>query len=145
MKSVIQKVKSSFVKVDGKIIGQIGKGLLVFFAVHVDDKKEKIKKMAEKILNLRIFEDGEGKMNLSLRDVGGEILVVSQFTLYGDCAKGNRPSFIESARPETATVIYEEFIKYLRDAGIKVETGEFGGCMEVMLINDGPTTIIYEI
>lgn len=145
MKTVIQKVKKCSVRVDGKIIGQINKGLLVLFAVHVDDNTDMIKKMADKIINLRIFEDSEGKMNLSIKDVGGELMVVSQFTLYGNCAKGNRPSFIESARPEKAIPIYEEFVKYLRNAKIKVETGEFGGYMEVELINDGPTTIIYEL
>ncbi len=145
MKTVIQRVKRSSVKVDGKIIGQINKGLLVLFAVHTDDTSEKIKKMADKIINLRIFEDKEGKMNLSLREVGGEILVVSQFTLYGNCVKGNRPSFIQSARPEKAIPIYEDFVKQLRESDIKVETGEFGGHMELELVNDGPTTIVYEI
>lgn len=145
MRSVIQRVKNANVKVDEKIIGEIGKGLLVLLAVHGNDKEEVIQKMAEKILNLRIFSDKEGKMNLSIKEVKGEILVVSQFTLCGNCQKGNRPSFVESARPEKAIPFYEKFVKYIREQGIKCETGEFGAMMEVELVNDGPVTIILDI
>lgn len=145
MRAVIQRVKEGEVRIEGETVGQIKKGLLVFLAVHEDDSEEKLKKMAEKIIALRIFSDNEGKMNLSLKEVGGEILVVSQFTLYGDTKKGNRPSFIESARGEKAGPFYEKFVKYLKEGGIKTETGEFGAMMEVELINDGPVTIIMEL
>jgi len=118
MRAVIQRVKKARVKVDGKIVGEIGQGLLVLLAVHQDDKEEAIKKMAEKIINLRIFGDENDKMNLSVKDIDGEILVVSQFTLYGDCRKGNRPSFIESAKPEKAISMYEKFVKYIKGQGI---------------------------
>lgn len=144
MRVVIQRVKKAEVKVNNKVIARIGKGLLVLLAVHQNDTKDKIEKMAAKIVNLRIFGDENGKMNLSVKDVGGGIMVVSQFTLYGDCTKGNRPSFIASARPDKAIPIYEEFIKYLREQEIKVETGKFGAMMEVELVNDGPVTIIVE-
>jgi len=145
MRAVIQRVKSANVKVDSKIVGKISKGLLILLAVHEDDKEEVIQKMADKIINLRIFSDSQDKMNLSIKDVEGEILVVSQFTLYGNCNKGNRPSFIESARPEKAIPFYEKFVKYIREQGIKIETGEFGADMKVELINDGPVTIIIDL
>ena len=145
MRAVIQRVKSANVKVDSKIVGKISKGLLILLAVHEDDKEEVIQKMADKIINLRIFSDSQDKMNLSIKDVEGEILVVSQFTLYGNCNKGKRPSFIESARPEKAIPFYEKFVKYIREQGIKIETGEFGADMKVELINDGPVTIIIDL
>ncbi len=145
MRVVVQRVKNAIVSIDGKVVSQINRGLLVLLAVHQDDKEEVIKKMSEKIINLRIFGDSAGKMNLSVKDVKGEILVVSQFTLYGDSQKGNRPSFIESAKSEKAIPIYERFVKYIREQGIKVETGEFGAMMEVELINDGPVTIIINL
>lgn len=145
MRAVIQRVKNANVKVEGEVVGDINQGLLVLLAVHIDDTEDMIIKMAEKVLKLRIFSDKEDKMNLSLKDVGGEILVVPQFTLYGNCNKGNRPSFIESARPEKAIPMYEKFVKYVREQGIKVATGEFGAMMEVELINDGPTTIIIDL
>ncbi|MDA3839769.1 MAG: D-aminoacyl-tRNA deacylase [Patescibacteria group bacterium] len=145
MRAVIQRVSSAQVSVDDSIIGKIDKGLLVFFAVHVDDTEKMIEKMADKILKLRIFEDSEEKMNLSLEDTEGEILVVSQFTLYGDTKKGNRPSFIESARPEKAIPFYEKFVTILKEKNIKVEAGKFGADMQVELINDGPVTIIIDI
>ncbi len=145
MRVIIQRVKKSDVKVQGEIVGAIDKGLLVLFAVHKDDTEDKIKKMADKILNLRIFSDSEDKMNLSLLDVGGEILVVSQFTLYGDTKKGKRPSFVDSARPEKAIPMYENFVSYIREKRIKTETGKFGEEMEVGLVNDGPTTILIDL
>ncbi|MFH1523152.1 MAG: D-aminoacyl-tRNA deacylase [Patescibacteria group bacterium] len=145
MRTVIQRVKSANVKIEDKTISQISRGLLVLLAVNQDDEEGDIAKMADKIMNLRIFSDSDDKMNLSVKDVGGEIMVVSQFTLYGDCSKGNRPSFIESARSEKAIPMYEKFIKYIREQGIKVETGEFGAMMQVELINDGPVTIILDL
>ena len=145
MRVVIQRVINAQVSVSEKVIGKINNGLLVFFAVHVDDKEETIEKMADKILKLRIFEDTDDKMNLSLNDVGGEVLVVSQFTLYGDCKKGNRPSFIESARPEKAIPFYEKFLSILQEKYIKVQSGEFGAKMEVELVNDGPVTVIIDL
>jgi len=144
MRAVIQRVKNAEVKIDGKIVGKIGKGLLVLLAVHQDDTEDKIEKMAAKIINLRIFADEEDKMNLSVKDVGGEILVVSQFTLYGDISKGNRPSFIESAKPDKAVPYYEKFVEKIKVSGLKTATGEFGAMMEVSLINDGPVTIIID-
>ncbi|PLX21926.1 D-tyrosyl-tRNA(Tyr) deacylase [Candidatus Parcubacteria bacterium] len=145
MKAVIQRVSNARVSILGKTVGEIKKGLLVFFAVHVDDTENMIEKMSDKICNLRIFEDAEGKMNNSLIDMGGEILVVSQFTLYGDTRKGNRPSFMESARPDKAIPYYEEFVTKLKEKRLKVETGEFGAKMDVELKNDGPVTIIIDL
>ncbi len=145
MRAVVQRAKHASVSVDGKIIGQISHGLLVLLAVHKDDEETAIAKMAEKIVNLRIFGDQDGKMNLSVKDVSGAILVVSQFTLYGDCRRGNRPSFIESAGPEKAIPMYEKFVEYIRSAGIGIETGEFGAHMEVDSVNDGPVTVILDI
>ena len=152
MRAVIQRVKRAKVNVGEKIIGQIGKGLLVLLAVHKDDAEassadgeKAVQKLAEKIINLRIFSDEEDKMNLSVKDINGEILAVSQFTLYGNCSKGNRPSFIKSAKPEKAISIYEKFVLYIRKQGIKTAAGEFGAMMAVELINDGPTTIIIDI
>jgi len=144
MRAVIQRVKEAEVKISGKTVGKIGKGLLVLLAVHVDDTEDKIEKMATKIINLRIFGDQADKMNLSVKDMGGEILVVSQFTLYGDISKGNRPSFIESAKPDKAVPYYGKFVERIRASGLKTATGEFGAMMEVSLINDGPVTIIID-
>jgi len=144
MRAVIQRVKNAEVKIDGKIVGKIGKGLLVLLAVHQDDTEDKIERLATKIINLRIFADKDDKMNLSIKDVGGEILVVSQFTLYGDISKGNRPSFIESAKPDKAVPYYEKFVEKIKVSGLKTATGEFGAMMEVSLINDGPVTIIID-
>ena len=144
MRAVIQRVKNAEVKIDGKIVGKIGKGLLVLLAVHQDDTEDKIERLATKIINLRIFADEEDKMNLSVKDVGGEILVVSQFTLYGDISKGNRPSFIESAKPDKAVPYYEKFVEKIKVSGLKTATGEFGAMMEVGLVNDGPVTIIID-
>jgi len=144
MRAVIQRVKEAEVKISGKTVGKIGKGLLVLLAVHQDDTEDKIEKMATKIINLRIFGDQADKMNLSVKDMGGEILVVSQFTLYGDISKGNRPSFIESAKPDKAVPYYEKFVEKIKVSGLKTATGEFGAMMEVSLINDGPVTIVVE-
>ena len=144
MRAVIQRVKEAEVKISGKTVGKIGKGLLVLLAVHVDDTEDKIEKMATKIINLRIFGDQADKMNLSVKDMGGEILVVSQFTLYGDISKGNRPSFIESAKPDKAVPYYEKFVEKIKTSGLKTATGKFGAMMEVSLTNDGPVTIIID-
>jgi len=145
MRVVIQRVSRASVSIDNEIVGKINKGFLALFAVHVDDDEKMIEKMADKISKLRIFEDSDEKMNLSLIDVEGEILVVSQFTLYGDTKKGNRPSFIESARPEKAIPYYEKFIRELKNKNLKVETGKFGADMQVELVNDGPVTIIIDL
>ncbi len=144
MRAVIQRVKESSVKVDGKIIGRIGRGLLVLLGVAGSDKPSDADYLAEKIINLRIFEDENGKMNRSLIETGGEMLVVSQFTLLGDCKKGRRPSFISAANPEKADELYEYFVKKVRDKDISVETGLFRAMMDVSLINDGPVTLIIE-
>ncbi len=144
MKAVIQRVKKSSVKIDGEVVSKINKGLLVLFAVHVDDDKN-IEKIADKIVNMRIFSDEDGKMNLSVKDIGGEVLLVSQFTLYADTRKGNRPSFINSAKPDLAIPVYERLVEGIRARGVKTETGEFGKMMDVDLVNDGPVTIILEI
>lgn len=144
MRAVIQRVKEAEVKISGKTVGKIGKGLLVLLAVHQDDTEDKIEKMVTKIINLRIFGDQADKMNLSVKDMGGEILVVSQFTLYGDISKGNRPSFIESAKPDKAVPYYEKFVEKIKTSGLKTATGKFGAMMEVSLTNDGPVTIIID-
>ena len=145
MKAVIQRVKKASVKINNEIVGEINHGLLVLLAVHQDDTEDRIYKMADKIINLRIFSDNNNKMNLSIKDKAGEILVVSQFTLYGNTKKGNRPSFIESAKPDKAIPFYEKFVQYIRDRGIEVATGEFGAMMDVSLVNNGPVTIILNI
>ncbi|MCF8068503.1 MAG: D-tyrosyl-tRNA(Tyr) deacylase [Desulfobacterales bacterium] len=144
MKAVIQRVSESSVTVDGKVTGVIGKGLLVLLGVGTDDTSKDADFLVNKIVNLRIFEDENKKMNLSLVDIGGEMLVVSQFTLLGDCHKGRRPSFIKAARPETASELYEYFVEKSKAQGIKVETGIFQAMMDVSLINDGPVTLIVE-
>jgi D-aminoacyl-tRNA deacylase len=144
MKVVVQRSKNAKVTVDGEITGQILSGLVLLVGVTHEDSQVDAAYLADKIVNLRIFEDDEGKMNLSLLDVGGDILSVSQFTLYGDCRKGRRPNFMEAARPEQANQLYERFNDLLREKGIKVETGIFGAMMDVELINDGPVTLIVE-
>lgn len=145
MRAVIQVVNEASVKVAGELISDIKKGYLILLAVSTDDTEDKINKMAEKIINLRIFPDENDKINLNIKDVGGEILVVSQFTLYGDVKKGNRPSFIESARPEQAGVYYEKVVSKLREFVPIVKTGSFGSHMSVALTNDGPCTIIIDL
>ncbi len=144
MRAVIQRVKESSVTVDNKIVGKIGKGLLVLLGVANEDKADDAEYLADKITNLRIFEDDNGKMNRSLLETGGELLVVSQFTLLGDCRKGRRPSFINAAHPEKANDLYEHFAKEVKQKGISLKTGRFRAMMEVSLINDGPVTIILE-
>jgi D-aminoacyl-tRNA deacylase len=144
VKAVIQRVSRAEVKVAGQPIGRIGPGLCVFLGIGKDDGQSNVDHLAEKIKNLRIFEDENGKMNRSLEEVGEEILVVSQFTLYGDCRKGNRPSFTSAAPPDEAEKLYEYFVQRLRGAGLRVETGQFKARMEVALTNDGPVTFIVE-
>jgi D-tyrosyl-tRNA(Tyr) deacylase len=144
MRAVIQRVKKSSVKAGNEIVGQIGKGLLVLLGVARDDTAKDADYLANKIINLRIFEDPDGKMNRSLLETGGELLVVSQFTLLADCRKGRRPSFIEAAEPQKAADLYETFVDRVREKGVKLQTGRFRAMMEVALINDGPVTLIIE-
>ena len=144
MRAVVTRVKSASVEIDGKIVGTTDGGFLVLLGVMTGDTETECEKLISKICQLRVFEDEEGKMNRSLADVGGSLLVISQFTLYADCKKGNRPSFIAAARPDTAIPLYEMFIKGCRDRGFHVETGEFGADMQVASVNDGPVTIIYD-
>jgi len=144
MRAVVQRVSEASVEVDNKIIGKINNGLLVLLGVGKDDSEEDVKYLAEKIVNLRIFDDKDGKMNLSLLDVNGELLIVSQFTLYGDCRKGRRPSYSESATPEKAEKLYNLFVDFSKKSGLKVETGRFGAYMKVSLVNDGPVTLLLD-
>jgi D-tyrosyl-tRNA(Tyr) deacylase len=144
MRAVVQRVKQSTVKTDNEIVGQIGSGLLVLLGVAKGDTAKDADYLANKIINLRIFEDEDRKMNRSLLETGGELLAVSQFTLLADCRKGRRPSFIEAAEPAKATDLYETFVNMVRAKGVAVQTGRFRAMMEVALINDGPVTIIIE-
>lgn len=144
MRAVIQRVKSAEVLVNERSIGKIGKGLLVFVGIGRGDGEEDLSFFASKIPDLRIFEDSEGKFNLSLKEIRGEMLVVSQFTLYGDCRKGRRPSFTEAEEPALARDLYERLVLKLREQGISVQTGEFQAKMEVHLINDGPVTLVLD-
>jgi len=144
MRAVIQRVKSAQVSVDGRISGKIGRGLLVLLGVGKGDGESDLSFLASKIPELRIFEDASGKFNLSLREIDGEMLVVSQFTLYSDCRRGRRPSFTEAEEPTVARHLYEQFISKLREQGFPVQTGEFQARMEVHLINDGPVTLLLD-
>ena len=145
MRVVVQRVSQSNVKVSGEIIGEIKEGLMVLVSFVDEDNDTDLGWMTKKIINLRIFNDDKGKMNRSVQDVGGDILLISQFTLHGSTKKGNRPSFIKAAKPDFANVMYERFIKVLEQSlGKEIQTGEFGGDMKVSLVNDGPTTIIID-
>lgn len=145
MKSVIQRVKQAELTVDGELISRIGRGLVVFFGVGKGDQEASCAQMAKKIANMRIFEDENGKMNLSVKDVGGEILFVSQFTLYGDTSHGNRPSFTMAEAPDRANELYQRAALELRSLGVSVKEGVFGADMKISQLNDGPVTIIHEI
>lgn len=144
MRAVIQKVKHSSVTVDGEIVGKIGKGFMILLGVTHEDGDKEVKWLAKKIKDLRIFEDENEKMNLSLEDVKGEVLIISQFTLYGDCIKGRRPSFTQAAKPDIAKKLYEDFIQEFSNFGIHTEHGIFGADMKVELLNDGPVTMIID-
>lgn len=144
MRAVIQRVKKTSLSVDGTLVSEIPFGLAVYLGVKVGDTEKNAQAMAKKIAALRIFKDGNGKMNLSVKEVGGEILLISQFTLLGDCSHGNRPSFIEAERPERANPLYEYTAKLLRESGVTVKQGVFGADMKIQQYNDGPVTVIYE-
>lgn len=144
MRAVIQRVKEAKIEVAGKVVGSIGKGLLVYLGVGRDDTEKDVEFISDKLINLRIFADQNDKMNLSVLDVGGEILLVSQFTLYGDCRKGRRPSFDSAGEPETAKRLYEKTIEAIRQKGAPVETGVFAAHMDVTSINDGPVTFLLD-
>lgn len=144
MRAVVQRVSRASVKVDGAVVGEIEKGLLVLLGVAQDDSESDADYLVEKIAGLRVFEDAEEKMNLSVKDVGGAVLAVSQFTLYGDVRRGKRPSFDAAARPEQAKKLYEYFVERVRAAGLKCETGTFQAMMKVELANEGPVTIMLD-
>jgi D-tyrosyl-tRNA(Tyr) deacylase len=144
MRAVIQRVSRAAVTVNGQTVGQIDHGMLVLLGIGHADTAESAHWLAEKLTGLRIFEDAAGKMNRSLGEVNGAMLVVSQFTLFGDCRKGRRPSFVDAARPEQAVPIYEAFVEAVRAEGIPVQTGQFGAMMQVQLINEGPVTLVLE-
>lgn len=144
MRVLLQRVSRAEVRVHERVTGRIARGYLLLVGITHDDTEARAVKLAEKVAGLRLFPDAEGKMNLALADVGGAVLVVSQFTLYGDARKGRRPSFIDAARPEVAIPLYERFIALLRGHGIPVETGEFGADMQVDLLNDGPVTLMLD-
>lgn len=144
MRTVVQRVSSASVTVDGNVIGKINKGFLVLLGIKSTDTKQDVDYMVKKVINLRIFRDKNDKMNLSLKDVNGELLIVSQFTLYGDASGGNRPSFIEAGKPDIAIPLYEYFISECKKQISVVQTGKFGADMKVELLNDGPVTIIME-
>lgn len=144
MRLLVQRVLNSNVKVDGKVVGEINKGYMVLLGVTHDDDKEKADYLVNKLLNLRVFEDENGKMNLNIKQVGGELLIISQFTLYGNTKDGNRPSFTDAAKPDKANELYEYFIEKCKKENIKTEAGIFGADMKVSLVNDGPVTVMLE-
>lgn len=144
MRAVLTRVKSASVTIEGRVAGQIGQGFLILLGVTHEDTEAQAIKLADKLTGLRIFEDENGKMNQGLESVDGQILVVSQFTLYGNCRKGRRPDFLAAARPEVAIPLYEKFVQLIRDKGIHVETGEFGAEMLVESVNDGPVTLVVD-
>jgi len=144
MRVVLQRVSRASVRIDGRVVGSVGAGFCLLVGFTHTDTQAQVDWMADKVAGLRLFPDAEGKMNVGLAEVGGAVLVVSQFTLYGDSEKGRRPSFIDAARPEVAIPLYEAFVAALRSRGLEVETGRFGAMMEVELINDGPVTLILE-
>lgn len=144
MRAVVQRVISSNVKVDGNIIGSINKGINILIGISKEDTEDDLLYIRDKVINLRIFEDEKNKMNLSLLDIKGEILVISQFTLYGDCRKGRRPNFMEAEGGEKAKALYERFVGLLRESNLKVETGKFGADMKVDIQNDGPVTLMLD-
>jgi D-tyrosyl-tRNA(Tyr) deacylase len=144
MRVVVQRVRSCRVVVAVEVVGEIDRGLLVLLGIRTGDTIDQVRWLADKVVNLRIFEDDEGKMNVSVADAAGGVLVVSQFTLYGECQKGRRPSFIDAARPEVAEPLYEAFANAIRLHGVPVATGRFGANMEVELINDGPVTLVLD-
>jgi D-tyrosyl-tRNA(Tyr) deacylase len=141
---VLQRVREASVAIDGRVVGEIGVGFVLLVGFTHEDTRDHVAWMADKVTGLRLFADGEGKMNLGLAEVGGSLLVISQFTLYGDAAKGRRPSFLGAARPETAIPLYDAFVTSLRATGLPVATGEFGAGMQVALVNDGPVTLLLE-
>ena len=145
MRVIVQRVQSSRVEIDGEVSGEIGQGLMVLLGITEGDGQEQCGFLADKLVHLRIFTDEQEKMNLSLQDINGEMLIVSQFTLYGDCKKGRRPSFVAAARPETAVPLYEYFIDAVKRQGVKkVATGQFGADMQVYIQNDGPVTLMLD-
>lgn len=144
MKLVVQRVKNAKVEVKEKVVGKIDKGYMILVGITHEDTKETVEYLAKKVCSLRVFSDENGKMNLNIKDINGEMLIVSQFTLYADCVRGNRPSFTNAAKPEEANMLYEYFCEKVSENGIKVEKGIFGADMQVSLLNDGPVTIILE-
>ena len=144
MRAVLTRVKSASVEIDGQLVGQIGQGFLILLGVGPEDNEEKCRYLCEKALGLRVFEDENGKMNKSLADVGGQVLVVSQFTLYGNCRKGRRPSFTDAANPELGNRLYEKFLDYCAELGYPPQHGQFGADMQVASVNDGPVTLILD-
>ena len=144
MRAVVQRVRKSSVKVNGEVVGEISKGINVLIGITKDDNEEDLKYIKDKIFNLRIFSDADDKMNLSVKNIKGELLIISQFTLYGDSRKGRRPSFIEALGGEEAVKLYNSFIEQCKTEGLKIQTGEFGADMEVEIINDGPVTLLLD-